>query len=381
MLKSKKKGDKMSETCILYGAPCSLYTGKARSYLIKQGICFREVAPAAPEFNKKVISAIHRWRIPVIQLSDGSYIQDSTIIINHFEKLPGITPMLPETPRQKIVALIFDIIGAEGMLRPAMHYRWDFDEENKYFLEQNFRTLMPGNSFEMACQAMGDMRKAAAAFGAVPETFEVIESVYEKLLELLEQHFRQYPYLLGGRPCIGDFGMIGPFYGHLSRDPYPSKMMKKTAPYVFRWTERMNRTDSDMGEFPEILPDYPSNDEIPETLKDILKFVAEQDLVAETSAAADTINYWLKEKKPAPGSEAPRGAGFAEFKIRAASVSAMAQPYRFFLLKKMQDAFLSLDPEAQNEVKTLLMELGLEILLDLKLHREIGRKDNLGIWI
>jgi hypothetical protein len=143
----------------------------------------------------------------------------------------------------------------------------------------------------------------------------------------------------------------------------------------------MNRTDSDMGEFPEILPDYPANDEIPETLKDILKFVAEQDLVAETSAAADTINYWLKEKKPAPGSEAPRGAGFAEFKIRAASVSAMAQPYRFFLLKKMQDAFLSLDPEAQNEVKTLLMELGLEILLDLKLHREIGRKDNLGIWI
>ncbi|MCP4755266.1 MAG: hypothetical protein GY866_30755 [Proteobacteria bacterium] len=35
----------MTDICTLYGTPFSLYTGKARAYLIKQGIPFRESAP------------------------------------------------------------------------------------------------------------------------------------------------------------------------------------------------------------------------------------------------------------------------------------------------------------------------------------------------
>ena len=53
----------MTEPCVLYGAPFSLYTGKARAYLIKQKIPYQELAPVTDHYYKVVLPAVHRWRI------------------------------------------------------------------------------------------------------------------------------------------------------------------------------------------------------------------------------------------------------------------------------------------------------------------------------
>ncbi len=373
----------MAKTCILYGAPCSLYTGKARAYLIKQGIGFREVTPAAQRFTNEVVPAVHRWRLPVVELPGPAYIQDSTVIIDHFEKQPEMVSRLPETPRQKIIALLIDLLGAEGMLRPAMHYRWNFKEENEGFLEQNFRTLVPANGGDVAAmtrEAMNSMRQAAVSFGVVPAAFSVIEKVYEEFLDLLDKHFSRHPYLLGGKPSTGDFGLIAPFFAHLARDPYPSSMMKKRACHVFRWTERMNRADSDMGEFPDYPAAFLDADQIPDTLKAALKFIAEADLVAETAAAAECINQWLGENQPPAGARVKRGVGYGLFEIQGVPVKALAQPYRFFLLKRMQNAYADLDEPGQQAVQSLLAELGMESLLSITIDREVVRSDNLEVW-
>jgi hypothetical protein len=42
------------ESVTLYGTPLSLYTGKARSYLIKNGLAYREVSPATSRFLEHV---------------------------------------------------------------------------------------------------------------------------------------------------------------------------------------------------------------------------------------------------------------------------------------------------------------------------------------
>jgi len=360
-----------------------LYTGKARAYLIKQGIGFRELTPSAERFTNKVVPAVHRWRLPVVELPDQTYIQDSTIIIEHFEKQPEISPRLPQTPRQQIIALLIDLLGAEGMLRPAMHYRWNFKEENEGFLEQNFRTLVPGSAGDAAAmtrEAMDSMRQAAVSFGAVPAAFSVIEKVYEEFLDLLDAHFARHPYLLGGKPSIGDFGLIAPFYGHLARDPYPSAMMKKKAYHGFRWTERMNRADSDMGEFPDCPEAFLERDRIPETLKRALKFIAEADLVAETAAAAECINQWLRENHPPAGTRVKRGVGFGSFEIRGVPVQALAQPYRFFLLKRIQNTYTAMDEPGRQAVESLMRELGLEPLLAITIDRQVVRHDNLEVW-
>ena len=125
-------------TVTLYGAPLSLYTGRARSYLIKAGIAYREQQGHSEHFKKVVLPQAGIRTIPTLELEDGTVIRDGAAIIDHFEAQSGNTHS-PTTPRQKVVSLLMDVIGAEGLLRPAMHYRWNFPEENLGFVMVGFR--------------------------------------------------------------------------------------------------------------------------------------------------------------------------------------------------------------------------------------------------
>lgn len=218
------------------------------------------------------------------------------------------------------------------------------------------------------------------AFGAVPETFGVVETLYQELLQKLDAHFSDQPYLLGGKPAIGDFGLIAPMYGHLGRDPKPLSLMQAQAIRVFRWVERMNRPELDVGEFDAQEGEYLADDEIPETLIEVLKHVA-IDFVPETRAAAACINAWIDQQDELePGTEVIRGVGLGSFELRGVTINALAQPFRFYLLKRVQDEFDALSVQDKNNVATLLGACDMAEVLDLKLNRNIGRERNLEVW-
>ena len=108
------------ESITLYGAPLSLWTGRARSYLIKAGIDYREEPHASEHFYEVVLpKAGGRRGIPTIELPNGDVIRDGVAIVDHFEKLNG-EAFSPTTPKQLIVSGLLDVIGAEGMLRPCI---------------------------------------------------------------------------------------------------------------------------------------------------------------------------------------------------------------------------------------------------------------------
>lgn len=137
----------MSNKYTLYGAPVSLYTGKARSYLRTQGIPFVEMSPGSDRYLNEIVPAVGRWIIPCMETPDGTIIQDGADIIDHFERGPG-QPLrrynaYPTSPLLLAVAHVFELFGGEGLLRPAMHYRWNFDEQNLSFLTSEFALLMP----------------------------------------------------------------------------------------------------------------------------------------------------------------------------------------------------------------------------------------------
>jgi len=54
-----------------------------------------------------------------------------------------------------------------------------------------------------------------------------IEKSWKAMLCDLSAHFDLHPYLLGGKPCIGDFSLAGMVYGHLYRDPVPGIMLRR----------------------------------------------------------------------------------------------------------------------------------------------------------
>jgi len=77
------------EPVTLYGAPHSLYTGRARSYLVKAGIAYRERFPMTQHFKEQVLpKAGGRQSLPTVELADGTVIRDGAAIIDHFEDEP-----------------------------------------------------------------------------------------------------------------------------------------------------------------------------------------------------------------------------------------------------------------------------------------------------
>ena len=377
---------KKSNSYTLYGITHSLYTGRARSYLIKSGTAFRELSSGHKSFKTEVLPESKLATIPVLVTPEGEVIRDGGAIIEHFEKANS-RPFQPSTAKQQIVSTLFDLIGTSGLLRPAMHYRWNYLEENSEFLRYHFLHSQPEHPEREAKSEymMSKMQHAGQLFGVTEETGILVETLYLEFLQALNLHLTEYPYLLGWKPSIGDFGLIAPLYAHLGRDPAPLRLMQQRALRVARWVERMNRADQDAAEFFNPGDDYLPDDSIPETLVAVLKVLSE-DLVPETYAAAAVINQWLADNQPVPGTSAQgllahRMFGMAEFNLRGQSISAVAQSYRFVILQKLQQQYAQWESAQQQEVTDLLQRCGLESLLDIKLHRELGWSENQDVWL
>ncbi len=143
----------------------------------------------------------------------------------------------------------------------------------------------------------------------------------------------------------------------------------------------MNRPEPDLGEFEVQDNAYLADDVVPDSLIDLLRHLA-IDFVPETAAAADCINAWIDEQKElSPGTTALRGVGMATFTVRGVTVNAMAQPYRFYLLARVQDEYAALEADDQAIVEELLASCNMRELLDMKLTRSIGRENNLEVWM
>ena len=375
----------MSKTHRLYAITHSLYSGRARSYLIKHQIPFQELSTGHESFKTEVLPKGKLATIPTLVTPEGEVIRDGAAIIEHFEAANG-RPSRPTGPKQRIISALFDVIGTDGLLRPAMHYRWNFPEDNLAFVRYHFlhsQRDTPERA-EKTEAMMNRMRYAAMIFGVTEHTQGVVVSLYLDYLDALNAHFEHFPYLLGWRPSVGDFGLIAPMYAHLGRDPHPAKLMQQRAVSVHRWVERMNRADQDVPGFFNAGTEFIDDDEVPESLMAVLRVLAE-DFVPETLAAAESINGWLAENKPETGAPAvgrlAQARGTATFALRGQTIEALAQPHRFYLLQRVQDDYASLSETEKAAVDVVLSKSGMTAILDTSLNRRIERADNLEVWV
>lgn len=373
---------------ILYGVQLSLYTGKVRSYLRKKRLHFVERETWHPGFENAVAKVGNRKQ-PMIETPEGEVVQDTTEIIDFLEARHSEHSVYPETPVQRMVALLFELYGDEGLMKPAMHYRWNFPEQNDRFLEEEFgRALRPSplqrdEGLASAAQLFSFMRtQCIPALGVTPGSASAIEEAYQDLLDRLEVHFRIHPYLLGGRPCIGDFGMLAPLYAHLGRDPYPLELMKARAPSVHRWVERMNVADGGLAEFPDHEERYLPGDEIPESLFPILQLMAE-DYMPELLSIVASVNEWLagQPERPAgtrvPASTQGMGTlspiGRHRVKLRGVEIELAVQHYSIWMLERVLDHYDSLGFAERKKADDMLDATGLAPLLQARPVRRIER--------
>ena len=378
---------------ILWGTPHSLYTGKARSCLIKKGLTFVERCPSHTDYKTRVRPAVGIVTFPVLETPEGHFIQDSTDIVTYLDSLddPGsVTTMTPSTPLQTFVARLIDGFGLEGMLQAAMHYRWSYRDEQEVFLQTEFgRGLYAGADREARRAAgrrvMDFFSSSLPALGITDETVPAIEGAYEELLEALDIHFQSYPYVMGWRVSIADLGLIAPMYAHLGRDPYPTALMKKRAPNVARWVERMQLPNTPDGEYATHDADWLPDDTIPNTLEPVLALLF-KDWGPQLGADIASYQHWLDAH---PGIESGQlinfndsrlvhpTLGMVSFVWRGVQVQRASAVHGLWLFQTAQDTALAMSSDAGQNLAGLLKRTGGQEVMALSLPRAMERRNNL----
>ena len=375
----------------LWGMPASLYTAKARAVLRKRRVPFDERVPGDPEFAARVVPEVQRWIIPVLRTPDGRLVQDSAAIVDHVDATaPEGPPALPPDPALAALARLLELFGGEGLLRPAMHYRWNFDADNLDFLRADFAaSLAPGADAAARAAAFerssARMRKATLGFGVTPQTAPTVERAFAELLAILERHLEAVPYLLGPAPTVADYGLYGPFGAHLGRDPHPSALVKRTAPRTWRWIERMGAPDADAGEYgaaprPWLDPARPGD-----AFEALLRHVADE-FLPELAAQVAFADDWLARQPelpagtlglPRPGD---RAIGRVPVDWRGHRIEVTVLPYRLWLLQRFQDAVAALPAHAAADLRALLARTGLAPLPSLRCRRRVVRLGHVEAW-
>lgn len=297
---------------IFWGIPVSAWSGKVRAYLIKSGADYEEHFPVEPRFAEKLLPLIGYFVVPALELTDGTLLQDSTETIRVLESMGQPRSLVPPCPIVGSLAWLLNFFGSDGFFKPGMHYRWSFPEANADFIK------------EAALQATSDAlpmadRRAQVAdlmsyfggycerIGIYQESIPAIESSFMAVLDILNRHLGRYPYLLGGLPSVADCGFMVKFYAHLSRDPYPSSILKTKAHNVFRWTERMMEHEPIDGAFYASEPAYFKADALPDTLLELLRYLS-SDYGPELKATLDLFDAWVAPQSGSSGKpEYPEG--------------------------------------------------------------------------
>ena len=86
----------MANPYILYAMTHSLYSGRARSYLIKHQIPFQELSTGHESFKADVLPKGKLPTIPTLVTPEGEVIRDGAAIIEYFEAANG-RPSRPDS--------------------------------------------------------------------------------------------------------------------------------------------------------------------------------------------------------------------------------------------------------------------------------------------
>jgi len=374
----------------LFGWLVSPYTAKVRSMLHHKGIAFSDNTPTALHLYTRVRPAVGRLIMPAVRLSDGSWRQDSALICDEIEAEHPEPMTRPSGAAQHLACSLLELHADEWLPLLALHYRWSHNEAWAVdeFARCGFPLLPRGVGARLVRPVADKMKSIRRVQGATPETHAGIEAYAASLIGHLEQHLRSssLPFLLGGRPCRGDFALYGPLWSHLFRDP-SSRPLYDDAPHVVTWLERLHGHAADAA-FPRLPCRVPPShaatdadataaaflpaDEVPESLDGLFRglFAEQWEFLARLSQQLDAhLDEHQQRQQPttASGGDAgggggrgggggarlrvPRALGTLPFTVGGAAGERRAVIYQLWRMQRPLDAFAALELAPSRDIE------------------------------
>jgi glutathione S-transferase len=319
---------------VVFGTTCSYYTGKLEAYLRAKGIAYR-LEPFSESNMRRCARHTGVVQIPQVECPDGSWLVDTTLIIEYFERVRPEPAVTPRDPAVAFVSRLIEDYADEWLWRPAMHYRWAFPEtarlmsawlaehlaerrlpqwlKRQYWRRRQYGTFVKGDG------VTGDTRAA-------------VEGFYLETLAALEAVFTRRPYVLGERPTEADFGFFASLFRHFFSDPAPGRIMRERAPGVQEWVARMWNLR------PDRFDSMPLPDRLPEDL----------------GALCDVVTGVYLPYLDANAAAYAKGEKLVRYQVRGTTFVEPVKPYRVWCRDRLQCRLAEIDDVARAGVQRVL---------------------------
>jgi glutathione S-transferase len=231
----------MTDQYRIFGAELSPFSVKIRSYFRYKQIPHQWIvrnAASADEYQKFAKIPI----IPLVVTPEEESLQDSTPIIEAIEqRFPGPT-IHPEDPICQFISTMIEEFGDEWGNKWFFHLRWARDEDctsaGGRIAALNTPDADDATRATIRDQIVEHMKGRVFFVGSNEQTAPQIEQSFKDGIKLLDTHFSKHPYLFGGKPAFGDFGLWGQLYCAWT-DPTAGALIEATAPHLLDWIHRM----------------------------------------------------------------------------------------------------------------------------------------------
>jgi len=262
---------------------------------------------------------------------------DSTPLIRRFEKEYPSRNCIPINPVLSFLNYVLEDFADEWVTKYMFHYRWHFDEDI-----DNAGTLLPLNQVvNLDSKSLSSFKEHIAqrqigrlgVVGSSDVTAAAIERSYERFLNLLEEHFSQFPFLLGNRPASCDFALFGQLSQLVGFDPTSRKIAHKVSPRTVAWTNIME----DLSGL-EVSDEDWIDEELSESLINIFKEIGRvyvPALLANEKASIDQEKTW-------------------KAMIDDSNWSQQTFPYQVKCLRWINDEYQKLNDEEKTKVSNFL---------------------------
>ena len=390
----------------LFSVEHSIFSAKVRSYLRFKhdqkdlGPGFQDILATPEIIQGLLVKKSGSPSLPQLEAPDGSWLQDSSDIIDNCERAHTRTAVVPTTPRQGLACYLIELLSDEWLIVPACWERWHYSRSEQQPNHRAFNEQQWGSFLAPEANGLA-RRKAGALFfdkafginetqnnlkgpyagliqlGCSEETQDAWQDGLQELFKALEAHLERHDYLLGGRPSLADFSLLGPLYVHFFRDPVPGFALRTSYPLVCEWIERTNAescinarrygqkhygiaADGSLEERQVMSDDgdWLSDDQIAETLEPILAiffsemwpFLRDSTKALQSYIASD--DHSLGDELPrksftaSPGFELAQtdeGALTVPFRIGGIQSRRMVVPYQIWMLQRVQLAMAGMD--------------------------------------
>jgi glutathione S-transferase len=228
-----------------FGSP---YSRKMRAVLRYRSIPFRWIMRgSAADVG---IRAVPVALIPVIVFPGGNAASDeamidSTFQIRRLEAMFTERSLIPPDPALAYLQELIEDYADEWLTKPMFHYRWKYDPDIRkasHVLALDRDPHLSPDRLEKAAGVFADRQIARlGVVGSNDITTPVIEDSYRRLLRLLDAHLRSgRMFLMGQRPGVGDFGLLGQLSQLVHFDPTPAAIAVNETPRVVSWVSHMD---------------------------------------------------------------------------------------------------------------------------------------------